>query len=142
MAEEPTQASPIEEIKIEQPTVDHTARLEVQNLEDRRSLELQHEKFKQALRTQTLGYRKILFWGAITVICLFFAISAYITWWKIDAIGYSHNYLILAGLPAILGVLIALALVRIIFGSQETKEENTGTSVLLELAKEMNKLKS
>lgn len=142
MTDEPIGQQPaelIEEIDVKRPRVDEKATLEAGDLKNRRDLELEHEKFKQALRTQVLNFRRILFYGACLLILGFFALGICVARQKFDDIGINHNYLILAGLPTFIGTLIALALIRNVFGSQEQKEEKTGPSVLLEVLKEFNK---
>jgi hypothetical protein len=135
-------AASIEEINVIRPEVDAAANLEQQDLQNRRDWEKQHQDFKHAIRKQSLNFRRVLFYGAAGSVSLFYFLSLRVAYLKFDAIGINHNYLILVALPAFIGTLIALALVRNVFGSQEQKDDRTEPTVLLEFTKELNKLKS
>lgn len=137
-----TSVQSIEEIDVARPRVDDRANLEQQDLQNRRDWEKQYQTFKHAIRKQTLNFRKVLFCGACTLVVFFYGLSLNVAFREFDAIGTNHNYLILVALPAFIGTLIALALVRNVFGSQEQKDERTEPAVLLEFTKELNKLKS
>jgi hypothetical protein len=135
-------ASSIEEITVTRPRVDATATLEQEDLQHRRDWEKQYQDFKHSIRKQILNFRRVLFYGAVLLVLFFYILSLRVAYLTFESIGTNHNYLILIALPAFIGTLIALALVRNVFGSLEQKDERTEPTVLLEFTKELNKLKS